>query len=110
MVLLPLLGERGGVRGNGSSTIGRRIVCPGNVRGSGGASPSPRGEGRGEGEWVAQHTSAFEMKDPCKVQRAQPYSKTCRISRRLTKCAKRRGVRLPPAAFVRLPPLDCCNR
>src|SRR5436305_13467334 len=50
----------------GSSPIGWRIVCPGNVRGSGGASPSPRGEGRGEGEWVVQHTSASEMKDPCK--------------------------------------------
>src|SRR5947208_1587325 len=50
----------------GSSPIGRRIVCPGNVRGPGGASPSPRGEGRGEGEWVLQHTSASETKDPCK--------------------------------------------
>src|SRR5439155_10692712 len=52
----------------GSSPVGRRIVCPGNVRGSGDASPSPRGEGRGEGERVVQHTSAFDMKDPCKVQ------------------------------------------
>ena len=58
----------------GSSPIGRRIACPGNVRGSGGASPSPRGEGRGEGEWVVQHTSAFEMKDPCKVQCPLPLS------------------------------------
>src|SRR5947207_2671515 len=62
----------------GSSPIGRRIACPGNVRGSGGASPSPRGEGRGEGERIVRHTSAFEMKDPCKVQRGQPHSKTLR--------------------------------
>src|SRR5207248_3536148 len=65
-----------GRQGEGvSSPIGRRIVCPGNVRGSGGASPSPRGEGRGEGEWVAQNTSAFEMKDPCKGQRGKTKSK-----------------------------------
>src|SRR5437763_8571422 len=58
----------------GSSPVGRRIVCPDNLRGSGGASPSPRGEGRGEGERVVQHTSAFEMKDPCKVQCPLPLS------------------------------------
>ena len=58
----------------GSPPIGRRIVCPGNVRRSGDASPSPRGEGRGEREPVVQRTSAFEMKNPCKVQCPLPLS------------------------------------
>src|SRR6266498_1566269 len=42
--------------------------------------------------------------------RGQPHSKTCRRYARLRKCAKRLGVRLPSAAFVRLTLPDGFNR
>ena len=91
----------------GSSPVGRRIVWPGNVRGSGDASPSPRGEGQGEGERAVRHTSASEMKDPCKVQRGQPHSKTLRAFRESHAPPTSLGVRLPSLHLTRIFHFEC---